>query len=380
MSNSPLVSYTKLSPNCNSPRNQPICKVTVHHVAGIVSAETIGNIFAPTSRGASANYGIGNDGRVGLYVNECDRAWTSGSASNDNQAITIEVSNCEIGGEWKVSDAAFNSLIELCVDICKRNGIEQLNWTGDPSGNLTCHYMFQATACPGPYLKSKMPELAQLVNERLGTPTPAPTPSSEYCGAGQEIQLNNANLYSSATSTRRAAVKSGTYFLWSGEVVNGRIRITTSPEKAGVSGQVTGWVNTSDLVIASAPQPAPVEPTPVPTLKSNEEVADEVIKGLWGNGADRKARLEAAGYNYAEVQAIVDQKLASKVDNSIHNGSTVKFNSNASKWATGQGIPGWVKLRTLFVRSEPSNGTCQVSTQSSGAITGVAYVKDLYKV
>lgn len=379
MSNSPLVDYTKLSPNCNSPRNQSIRKITVHHVAGIVSVETIGNIFAPTSRGASSNYGIGNDGRRGLYVNECDRAWTSGSASNDNQAITIEVSNCEIGGEWKVSDAAFNSLVELCVDICKRNGIEQLNWTGDASGNLTCHYMFQATACPGPYLKSKMPELAQLVNERLGTPTPAPTPSSEY-SAGQEIQLNNANLYSSATSSRRAAVKSGTYFLWSGEVVNGRIRITTSPEKAGVNGQVTGWVNTSDLVTVSAPPSAPVEPAPAPALKSNEEIADEVIKGLWGNGADRKARLEAAGYNYAEVQSIVDRKLAPKVDNSIHNGNTVKFSLNATKWVTGQGIPGWVKLRTLFVRSEPSNGTCQVSTQKSGAITGVAYVKDLHKV
>lgn len=376
MSNSPLVDYTKLSPNCNSPRNQPIRKITVHHVAGIVSVETIGNIFAPTSRGASSNYGIGNDGRRGLYVNECDRAWTSGSASNDNQAITIEVSNCEIGGEWKVSDAAFNSLVELCVDICKRNGIEQLNWTGDASGNLTCHYMFQATACPGPYLKSKMPELAQLVNERLGTPTPAPTPSSEY-SSGQKVQLNNANLYSSATSSRRAAVKSGTYFLWSGEVVNGRIRITTSPEKVGVNGQVTGWVNTSDLVIVSA---TPVEPTPAPALKSNEEIADEVIKGLWGDGADRKARLEAAGYSWSEVQTIVDRKLAPKVDNSIHNGNTVKFNSSATKWVTGQGIPGWVKLRTLFVRSEPSNGTCQVSTQKSGAITGVAYVKDLHKV
>ena len=378
MSNSSLVGYTRLSPNCNSPRNAEIRKITIHHVAGIVSAETIGNIFASPSRGASANYGIGNDGKIGLYVNESDRAWTSGSASNDNQAITIEVSNCETGGDWKVSDAAYETLINLCVDICKRNGIASLNWTGDANGTLTCHYMFQATACPGPYLKSKMPEIAQRVNDALGSspaPQPTPTPSSGYT-AGQEVQLNNANLYSASSSTRRSAVKSGTFYLWSDEVVNNRIRITTSPDKVGVNGQVTGWVNTSDLIIST---PAPT-PAPAPSKKSNEEVANEVIAGLWGNGAERVERLTAAGYDANAVQAIVNQKLAPAVDNSIHNGNTVKFNSNASRWATGQGIPSWVKLRTLYVRSEPSNGTCQVSTQSSGAITGVAYVSDLHKV
>ena len=167
MSNSPLVNFAKISPNSSNPRNHEIDKITIHHVAGITSVETLANIFAPVSRGASSNYGIGNDGRIGLFVEEKNRAWTSNSTANDDRAITIEVSNSEIGGEWKISDAAMTSLIALCVDICKRNSIKKLTWTGDASGNLTVHRFFAATACPGPYLFGKMPWIAQEVNKRL---------------------------------------------------------------------------------------------------------------------------------------------------------------------------------------------------------------------
>lgn len=379
MSNSSLVNYTKLSPNCNSPRKAAIGKITIHHVAGIVSVETIGNIFAPRSRGASANYGIGNDGRIGLYVNESDRAWTSGSASNDNQAITIEVSNCEVGGQWKVSDAAYASLIKLCVDICRRNGIKQLNWTGDKNGNLTCHYMFQATACPGPYLKSKMPEIAAKVNAELA-PAPAPTPTpTPGIVAGAAVALNNTNIYASATTNKSSGTKTGTFYIWSTEVINNRIRITNTKERVGVAGQVTGWVNLSDIGLASsAPSVAPT-----PAKKSNEEIAKEVLAGKWGNGADRKKRLTEAGYNYDAVQKIVDSlvpKPSAPAPTPLQNGNRVKFRSGASKWATGQTIPAWVKARVLYVRSKPANGKCLVSTVMSGAITGTAYVSDLVKV
>ena len=179
MSNSSLVNYTKLSPNCSKPRNNTIKKITIHHMAGNLSVETCGNVFAPTSRQASSNYGIGTDGRVGLYVEEKNRSWCSSSAANDNQAVTIEVANCKGAPNWEVSDAAYNKLIDLCVDICYRNGIKQLNWTGDATGNLTCHYMFAATACPGPYLKARMPEIAAKVNARLGA-APAPSNAIEY--------------------------------------------------------------------------------------------------------------------------------------------------------------------------------------------------------
>lgn len=167
MSNSSLVNYTKLSPNCTKPRGRKITKITVHHVAGVTTVEALGNLFANASRKASSNYGIGSDGRVGLYVDEANQAWTSSNSENDSQAVTIEVSNSQKGGNWPVSDKVLAKLIDLVTDICQRNGIEKLNYTGDKNGNLTRHNMFAATACPGPYLQSKFPYIAEEVNKRL---------------------------------------------------------------------------------------------------------------------------------------------------------------------------------------------------------------------
>ena len=165
--NSPLVDYTRITHNKTAMTNKVNKKITIHHMAGNLSVETCANVFCGT-RQASSNYGIGTDGRVGLYVDEKDRAWTSSSSANDSQAVTIEVANNSGAPDWTVSDKAFNKLIDLCVDICKRNGIKELTFTGDKNGTLTCHYMFAATACPGPYLKARMPEIANLVNRRLG--------------------------------------------------------------------------------------------------------------------------------------------------------------------------------------------------------------------
>lgn len=182
-SNSKLISYTRLSPNCTKPRKNTIKKITIHHMAGNLSIEKCGELFANAKRRASSNYGIGTDGRIGLYVEEKNRSWCSSSAANDNQAITIEVANDEIGGSWHISDKAYASLINLCVDICKRNGIKELIFTGDASGNLTQHNYFAATACPGEYLKSKFPEIAKEVNKRLKntiTPVNNSTASVKY--------------------------------------------------------------------------------------------------------------------------------------------------------------------------------------------------------
>ena len=104
-----------------------------------LSVDQCGNIFANRNRQASSNYGIGSDGRVGLYVDEANRSWCSSSPDNDHQAITIEVANDVIGGNWHVSDVALAKLIDLCVDICERNGINRLVFTGNASGNLTLH-------------------------------------------------------------------------------------------------------------------------------------------------------------------------------------------------------------------------------------------------
>lgn len=177
--NSSLVDYKRITHNKTVMDNKVNRKITIHHMAGNLSVETCANVFCGT-RKASSNYGIGTDGRVGLYVDEKDRAWTSSSSANDSQAVTIEVANDTIGGDWHVSDKAFNKLIDLCVDICKRNGIKKLIWTGDKNGTLTCHYMFAATACPGPYLKSKMAEIANLVNARLSGTTTTPEVKKYY--------------------------------------------------------------------------------------------------------------------------------------------------------------------------------------------------------
>lgn len=194
MSNSNLVNYTRLSPNCNKPRNHAIDTITIHHMAGNLSVEQCGAIFAPTSRQASSNYGIGSDGKVGLYVDEANRSWCTSSGTNDHRAVTIEVANDEIGGSWHISDTALAKLIDLCVDICQRNGLKSLNYTGDRSGNLTMHKWFAATACPGPYLESKFPYIAQQVNARLdGTSSLSPQPKKHY-----RIQLGAFSVKSNA--------------------------------------------------------------------------------------------------------------------------------------------------------------------------------------
>ena len=207
MGNSNLVNYKHLSPYYN-PRNRQIQKITIHHMAGNLSVETCGQVFQ--TRKASANYGVGSDGRVGLYVEERNRAWTSSNADNDHQAVTIEVANDQIGGDWHVSDKALGKLIELCVDICKRNGIKQLNFTGSKSGNLTMHKWFAATECPGRYLESQFPYIAAEVNRKL---TAAETTQNlsqcvEYT-VGQVVAFLGGKHHTSANSDKGFTTKSG---------------------------------------------------------------------------------------------------------------------------------------------------------------------------
>jgi hypothetical protein len=151
-------------------------------MAGILSGKQCAvNVFGKPGRNASANYCIGNSGDLVCNVEEENRAWTSSNRTNDYQAITVEVSNCEYGGQWRVSDAAWNKLVELAVDVCRRYNF-RLDYDGTPNGSLTTHNMFANTDCPGPYMLSKMNELANTVNTILdgGTPTPQPTPEPPY--------------------------------------------------------------------------------------------------------------------------------------------------------------------------------------------------------
>lgn len=172
MSNSKLVDYVQISPN-RSTRTAKIDTITIHHMAGNLSVESCGNVFAPKSRKASSNYGIGSDGRIGMYVEEKDRAWTTSSSANDNRAVTIEVAN-DNTKTWTISDAAYKSLVALCADICQRNGIAELKWKGDKSlkgkvdqQNMTVHRWFASTACPGDYLYNLHGQIAKDVNAIL---------------------------------------------------------------------------------------------------------------------------------------------------------------------------------------------------------------------
>lgn len=174
MSNSPLVQYTRISPNRTPNRYMygkyhKISKITIHHMAGVLSIEGFGNIVASPAREMSANYAIGYDGRIGLFCPEADRSWCSSSAKNDLVAVTIEVSNSAYGDAtgWPISDASYKALIKLCVDICKRNGIPKLEFTGDKNGSLTFHYMYAATGCPGPYIKARAQQICNDVNAQL---------------------------------------------------------------------------------------------------------------------------------------------------------------------------------------------------------------------
>ena len=243
--NSPLVTYTRISPNRNSPRNQPITKITIHHQAGINSVEGFGNIVASPARGMSANYAIGNDGRIGLFCPEGDRSWCSSSPWNDHRAITIEVSNSAYGDStgWPISDAAYNSLIKLCVDICKRNGIPKLVFTGDKNGSLTYHYMFSATACPGPWIKAHTQDICNKVNAQLADVKPAPTvPEGKYT-----VNLSaNAAIYDAAGGKRVGSVNIATKYTIIEDKKIGYI--TYGKLKSGA-----GWV----VVKNETPKPTP---------------------------------------------------------------------------------------------------------------------------
>lgn len=172
---SKLVSYVKASPNHSGKRTHKIDTITIHCVAANATIESLGNLFANPSRKASSQYGIGTDGRIGQYVPEAYRSWCSGNRPNDQRAITIEVSNNGGAPDWPISQAAYNSLVDLCEDICRRNGIKKLVWSTNKSDrvnhrngcNMTAHRDFQLKSCPGDYIYNREGQIAAEVNRRL---------------------------------------------------------------------------------------------------------------------------------------------------------------------------------------------------------------------
>ena len=228
MSNSPLASYTDISPNKTSPRNHKIDTITIHCVVGQLSVEQLGEVFASPKAKASSNYGIGKDGRIGIYVEEKDRSWCSSNASNDHRAITIECAS-DRSHPYAINDAVYKSLVELCADICKRNKIKQLKWKADRNligrpdkQNLTVHRWFANKSCPGDYIYSRLGKIAKEVNAKLAS-------NANSLSFSVRVSINDLNI-------RRGP---GTNYAKTGKYT-GKGVFTITEVKTG-KGSTAGW-------------------------------------------------------------------------------------------------------------------------------------------
>lgn len=248
MSNSPLVTVRVPAhpSNYTKGRNTKITDITIHHMAGVLSAEQCGGIFARAGRNGSSHYGVGNGGEIGQYVDESDTAWTNSNWPSNCRSVTIETSNSATGGEWPVGDAAYNSLIKLVADIAKRNNLGTLV----AGQNLTWHSMFAATTCPGDYLRARVEEIARKANEiNGGGPAPTPTPTGDF-KVGDNVRPIKYVDYNGTP-----LVKTRDYYTIS--QINGDRAVLTS------GGVVYAAVNTNNLQKVDVPAPAPA-PTPAP--------------------------------------------------------------------------------------------------------------------
>lgn len=272
MSNSSLVNIKVPASTSNytvGRSGRKIEMITIHHMAGILTAEQCGNIFQRDGRCASAHYGVGNDGGIGQYVDEANTAWANANWDANCRAVTIETSNCVNGGNWDVSDIVLNKLIQLVADVAKRNGLGTLV----KGQNLTWHSMYSNTNCPGSYLLSKMDYIVAEANKI-------------------NSQGGNTNTNNNAKSNDEIANE-----VIAGKWGNGEDRKNRLKNAGYDSNVIQNLVNQKLGVSTKS------------NLKSVDEIANEVIQGKWGNGQDRKTKLANAGYNVQAVQNRVNELL-----------------------------------------------------------------------
>lgn len=282
--NSSLVSYTKLSPNHSGQRTHSIDRITPHCVVGQLTCESICGCFTSPSRQASCNYGIGKDGRISLCVEEKNRSWCSSSNANDQRAVTIECAS-DMSEPYAMNSAVYDSLVKLCTDICKRNGKKKLLWLGDKTKTLnyapksdemvlTVHRWFANKSCPGNWLYAKLGDLAAKVTANLvgNTVIPSAPATGLYRVRKSWADIKSQKgAFKSLDNAKKCADNNNGYAVFDG---NG----------------------------------TQVYPTAI-AKKSVDTIAREVIQGKWGNGAERKQKLTAAGYDYSAVQKRVNELL-----------------------------------------------------------------------
>ncbi len=298
--------------------------IAIHHMAGILTAKQCGAIFQNGSRKASSNYGIGKDAEVGLYVEEANTSYCNSNWDSNCKSVTIETSNSSLGGDYPVSDAVLNKLIELVADIAKRNNLSKLV----KGQNLVWHRMYAATTCPGDYLLSKMDYIAEQANKINGQDNSKPETTNKK--SNEEIANEVIAGKWGNGADRKAKLQAAGYdFSAIQSIVNEKMTGKATESKSSLKSVdeiaqevIAGkWGNGQDRFnkLAAAGYDGNAVQNRVNEIlgaknttssqKSNEEIANGVIAGKWGNGADRKAKLQAAGYDYNAIQAIVNKKL-----------------------------------------------------------------------
>ena len=329
--NSPLVSYTKLSPNHSGQRTHSIDRITPHCVVGQCSVETLGNIMYPTSRQASCNYGIGPDGRVGMYVEEKNRSWCSSSNANDQRAITIECAS-DTFHPYAMNDKVYATLITLCTDICHRNGKKKLLWFADKNKSLayspkqdemvlTVHRWFANKSCPGDRLSSRLEDVAAKVTANLsGVSTTQPSTSKTTEVVAREVI---AGKWGNGEDRKQRLTAAGYNYSLIQAKVNELMGAKTTVSSKSIDelareviqGKWGNGEERKNRLISAGYDYSAVQAKVnelmggIKSTKSVDQLAREVIYGYWGNGQDRKNRLTAAGYDYSAVQNRVNELL-----------------------------------------------------------------------
>lgn len=268
MSNSGLVVYTKLSPNHSGQRTHSIDRITPHCVVGQLSCESICGCFTSPQREASCNYGIGMDGRISLSVEEKNRSWCSSSNANDQRAVTIECASDKTA-PYAMTDAVYAALIDLCTDICKRNGKSKLLWFGDKNKTLsyepkademiiTVHRWFANKSCPGDWLYNRLGDLAAKVTSRLGGGSQQPSGTLYRVQTGAYKQKANADAmaaklkaagFDTYITTEQGKAVSSSGSAAASLAVGDKVKLASNAPVYGSSTKFSSWVYSSTLYV-----------------------------------------------------------------------------------------------------------------------------------
>lgn len=255
-------------------------KVTYHHNGGRLSLQGILNVWK--TRPASAHFQVDGGGKVGQYVLVNEYAWATGTTNGNQQSISIEMANSAVGGDWPVAEVTWKNAARLAGWL-----FFKVIGARPTKDTLVPHHHWKATVCAGPYMDKKRAEMlahAQWWYDQFkkGAVSAAPKPVTKPVAKP------------STKKPLATVVQEVLNGVW-GNGADRRRRLTAAGYNAA---EVQRLVN---LRLGGG--------APAASKPSVSEVASEVIAGEWGNGAERRRRLEGAGYNYRVVQDEVNRRL-----------------------------------------------------------------------